>query len=133
MTNKNNLAVYESLSIVRLHGFEPPRIVVEEFDIPTTPNGVDEVGSANAFVEAYGHAAEPDPNKNGIIWTDYSFTDRYFSVLIDSPEVVCVIALAAKMGYSIVSVEKISTPIEYGDYDGAAVVMQHPGGWVVAF
>jgi len=129
---KNSLAVYDSLSIVRIEGFEAPGDVVEGYKASQTINGgVDEVGSANAFVEAYGFLGLPDPQVAGILWTDYAGDGSIFSILIDSTEVDAIRVKAEELGYTVVSAKEVDAPIRYGD-DETVIILGHPDGWVVA-
>lgn len=127
---KSGLAVYDSLSIVRIEGFESPIETIDGYEVPQTTNGVDEVGGANAFVEAYGLLATPDPRVAGIIWTDYAGGGSDFTILIASDEVDAIRAKAKELGYTVVSAKEIDAPIRYGD-DETVLILGHPDGWVV--
>jgi hypothetical protein len=116
-------AVYESLSIVAVYGFEPAK--------PETM--VDPPGSANYLVDLYGmpECGEFDPEEDGIIWTDYDGPGWRFTVLIDSREVDAFKAMAEESGYSIDSVEEVGEPVIYGDGQGTVAVCKHPDGWII--
>lgn len=128
---KSGLAVYDSLSIVRIEGFEALIETIDGYEVPQTTNGVDEVGGANAFAEAYGLLATPDPRVAGIIWTDYAGEGSDFTILIASDEVDAIRAKAEELGYTVLSAKEIDAPIRYGD-DETVLILGHPDGWVVA-
>jgi predicted enzyme related to lactoylglutathione lyase len=120
----SRLAVYESLTVLTLDGYEP----TEE-----RPPGIDAPGSANWFCEQYGMAVDDfdDADAPGILWTGYDGPGWEFSVLIQTREVDAVKALAAEHGYAVVREEEVTEPTRHGDGGGTVAVCKHPEGWVI--
>ena len=126
MATKNEITVIESLSVVRVQGFEVSKS--EEIE-----GMVDQPGSANAFCEEFGMAAldEDSLAGPGILWTDYDGSDWEFAVLISTEEVDALKAIAEETGYEILSVKEITEPTNFGDGGGTVEILKHRDGWVV--
>lgn len=118
------LAVYKSLAIVHLDGFENTA--------PVAYGVVDKPGSANWFCEQYGLTSDfEDDDAAGILWTDYGGPGWEFSALIQTREVAELTEFAREAGYTIDKTEDVSEPTRYGDGGGTVAICQHPDGWVV--
>lgn len=133
--------VYDSLSIIVLDGFKPAEDLVELEDgtiIDANETGpIDLPGSANWLVTNYEfQIGEFDPEKYGIIWTDYDLGmdgDGWrFSVLIDGRETDSLIEFAEKAGYTIDRIDDVIEPCVYGDNNGTVTILKHPEGWVIS-
>jgi hypothetical protein len=125
--------VVDSLSIVKIRGFEPdPKL-----------DAIEPPGTPGYLVEEYG-AAEESPSDDiglygpGILWTDYDLAslgrgeEWDFAVLIDSEEIDRLKTHATKAGYKILSVEPVTEPTYFGDDStGIASILKHWLGWVV--
>jgi hypothetical protein len=126
--NKGDLGIFEGLSVVRIEGYEPEAVGPDET--------IDPPGTANFLVEQYGmHPAYPrnfDPEYSGILWTDYENPDWSFSVLVASDEVEALRSTATEAGYTILGVDPVTEPMNYGDSHGGAVeILKHRDGWVI--
>jgi hypothetical protein len=119
-------AVYNSLSIMTITGFDAPP--------GTLPDAIDPPGSANHLVgDLYGmNNGDMEPSNFGIIWTDYDAPGWTFDVLIATDEVENLRSCAEEAGYSIDKVEEVGEPMVFGDGSGTCTILKHPEGWIVA-
>ena len=136
MLTKSDLAVFESLSIITLDGFEPERSFAtdelgQRYEISMV---VDRPGSANWLLIGYGtNNLDLDPTKPGILWADYEMPGWQFRVLIASDEVEALSKTAEESGYTVSQIQEVDEPGFFGDgHQGTVAILKHPEGWVIA-
>ena len=133
---KKDLHVFESLSILTIEGFETEKETAtdpktgEVFNM--TAYIVDLPGDANWFCDNFGMASDPtEEGGPGILWSDYDGGGWEFAVLVDSDEVELLKQTAENSGYSVLSVEEINEPQNFGDGNGTVEIIKHRDGWIV--